>query len=179
MCIILRLICEILSGIAVKIRFLRSSVIYSNLSCHDIYARTWENLHQLFCIWTSYVSLKDYLMIILKFYTAPVRLHDVINIVNQKAHSCKDVSIIFYRENMTSFLNYVTATLRTLYAWRASYCTSIIYILSWTWIGTYSLFSLLQTNNITPTNFVCGITGIISLSICLSICLGRICFMLP
>ena len=26
-----------------------------------------------------------------------------------------------YRENMTSFLNYVTATLRTVYAWRGSY----------------------------------------------------------
>ena len=26
----------------------------------------------------------------------------------------------FYRENMTSFLNYVTATLRTLFAWRGS-----------------------------------------------------------
>ena len=27
---------------------------------------------------------------------------------------------IFYRENMTSSLNYVTATLRTLFAWRGS-----------------------------------------------------------
>ena len=27
---------------------------------------------------------------------------------------------IFYRENMTSFLNYVTATLRALFSWRDS-----------------------------------------------------------
>ena len=30
-------------------------------------------------IWTSYVLLSDYLMQTLKFYTVPVRLHDVIN----------------------------------------------------------------------------------------------------
>ena len=60
-------------------------------------------------------------MLILKFYTVLVRLNDVINIVNQNTLSCKHVSIIFYRENMTSFFNNVTATLRTLYAWRGSY----------------------------------------------------------
>ena len=75
----------------------------------------------LICIWTWYVSLSDYLNLSLKFYTVPVRLHDVINIVNQNVLSCKHVSIIFYCENMTSFLNYVTATLRTLYALHGSH----------------------------------------------------------
>ena len=28
---------------------------------------------------------------------------------------------IFYHENMTSLLNYVTATLRALFAWRGSF----------------------------------------------------------
>ena len=56
-----------------------------------------------------------------EIYTFLVRLQDVIKIVNQNALSCKHVSIILYRENMTSFLNYVTAMLRTLYAWRGSY----------------------------------------------------------
>ena len=90
------------------------------LSRHYILAWTWENLLQLFWIWTSHVSLSDYLKLTLIFYTVPVRLHDVINIVNQNDLLCKHVLIIFYRENMTSFLNYVTATLRTLYAWRGS-----------------------------------------------------------
>ena len=93
------------------------------ISRHAIYARTCENLLQLFCIWTSYVSLSDYVMLALKFYTfsgAYARRHKHCN-----PECSKHVSIIFYRENMTSFLIYVTGTLtslRTLYARRGS-CT--------------------------------------------------------
>ena len=58
-----------------------------------------------------YHSVTIYFKLTLKFYTVQVRLHDIINIVNQNVLSCKHVSIIFYRENMTSFLNNVTATL--------------------------------------------------------------------
>ena len=43
-------------------------------------------------------------MLTLKIYIVTVRLHNVINIVNQDALSCKHVSILFYRECMTSFL---------------------------------------------------------------------------
>ena len=50
-----------------------------------------------------------------------MRLHDVTNLLNQEALSSKHVSIFFYSENMTSFLNYATATLRALLAWRGSY----------------------------------------------------------
>ena len=46
---------------------------------------------------------------------------------------CKPESIFkqtrvnfFYRENMTSFLNYVTAMLRALFAWRGSYDDDIL-----------------------------------------------------
>ena len=39
--------------------------------------------------------MSDYLKLTLKFYTVPVCLHDVINIVNQYVLSCKHVSIIF------------------------------------------------------------------------------------
>ena len=67
-------------------------------------------------------TTSHYLKLSLKFYIVPVCLNDVINIVNQKVLSCKHVSTSFYCKNMTSFLNYVTATLRTLYAWRGSYC---------------------------------------------------------
>ena len=34
-------------------------------------------------------------MLTLKFYSVPVRLHDIINVVNQNALSYKQVSIIF------------------------------------------------------------------------------------
>ena len=97
-----------------------SSVIYSN--CHVLLFtnETRGNLLQLFCIWTSYVSLRDYLRLTLKFHTVHRRLHDVINIVNQNVLSCQQVSNYFYHENMTPFLNYVTATLMTLYAWHDS-----------------------------------------------------------
>ena len=49
------------------------------------------------------------MVLIFKFYTVPVRLHDVKNFGNQRALSSKHVSI-FYRENMKSFLDYITAT---------------------------------------------------------------------
>ena len=51
--------------------------------------------HEKIYLWTSYVSLSYYLKLTLKFYTAPVRLHGVINLVNQNVLSCKHVSIIF------------------------------------------------------------------------------------
>ena len=60
-------------------------------------------------------------MLILKFYTVPVRLRSVTNFLNHVTLQCKHVSNFFNRENMTSFLNYVTATLRALFAWRGSY----------------------------------------------------------
>ena len=49
-----------------------------------------------------------YLVLILKFYTVPMPLH---NVKNQKALSSKYLSI-FYRENLISFLNYFTTTLK-------------------------------------------------------------------
>ena len=42
---------------------------------HVIYVKICKILVLLFCIWTPYVSLSDYLVLILKFYTVPVRLH--------------------------------------------------------------------------------------------------------
>ena len=40
----------------------------------------------------------------------------------KQENSFKQTRVDFFnRENMTSFLNYVTATLRALFAWRGSY----------------------------------------------------------
>ena len=113
MFIILRWICEISSWIAVEIRFLWDSKhgIYGAASFIAI-VTSWYlridmgNLLQLFWIWTSYVSLSDYLKLTLKFYTVPGRLHDVINIVFMQTR------VDFYSENVTSFLNYVTVVER-------------------------------------------------------------------
>ena len=61
------------------------------------------------------VTLSDCLVLISKFYTVSVPLQNLKTILNKRAFSSKHVSI-FYRENLTSFLNYVTATLRALCA---------------------------------------------------------------
>ena len=53
------------------------------------------------------------LVLILKFYTVQVRFQDINKVLNHKTVSSKHV-LIFNYENMTSFLNYFTATLRTL-----------------------------------------------------------------
>ena len=119
MYIILRLICEILSKIAVKINFLwgRKHGVYEAASFaasnthHDIHLKTCYISLLLFCIRTSLsVLLSDYLVLTLKFHTIKMSLNDVKNFVNQKALSRKRVK--FYHQIMMLFLNYVTATLR-------------------------------------------------------------------
>ena len=60
------------------------------------------------------------MVLILKFYTIPLHMYGVTIFLNQKALSSKHASF-FNRENMTSFLSYITATLRALFAWRGSY----------------------------------------------------------
>ena len=90
------------------------------MSRRDIYVTICKILLQLFSIRASHVSVSNYIFLIMKFYTVPVRLNDVKNVVNPNTRSANKCPF-FYRENMTSFLNYVTATLRVLFAWRGSY----------------------------------------------------------
>ena len=78
------------------------------MSLRVLYVNTCKILLLLFCIWTSYILLIVYLVLILKFNTFPLRLHDVKHVLNHKTLSRK------HRKNMTSFLNYLTATLRAL-----------------------------------------------------------------
>ena len=118
--IFFRLICEILSRIAVKINFLWGrNMLYTpqrhllKLSSRDIYVTICKILLQL-----SYVSLIDYNMykvLTLKIYTALVHLHGVTNFLNHKTISSKQVSI-FHHENMKSFLNYIIIMIRALFA---------------------------------------------------------------
>ena len=124
--IIFKLVCETFSRITVKISFLWGHK-------HGVYAAAWFSANEtswcsrtthtffllsLFCISMSYLSHSDCLVVILKFYTIPMFLHAVTNFVNEKAFWSKHVSIFFYRENMTSFLDNVTAALRAHFAWR-------------------------------------------------------------
>ena len=55
-----------------------------------------------------------------KLYTVPVLLDDVKKPFKPEKTFKQTRVNFFYRENMTSFLNYVTATLRALFAWRSS-----------------------------------------------------------
>ena len=104
------------------------------LTHRGIYVTTCKIVLLLFCIWTSNVSLSAYKMFILKSYTVPVHLHNITNILNQKAFSSKYMSF-FYCENMTSFLNFVTATLRTFFAWRSSILFCFL-LLNWCWMAS-------------------------------------------
>ena len=80
-----------------------------------------HNFSSIICLWPSYISLslRDYLMLILKFYTVSMCLQDVKHFVNQTELTFMQTCVNFFcRKNMTSFLNYVTATLWAPFAWR-------------------------------------------------------------
>ena len=62
-------------------------------SRRDIYVTTCKILLLLFCIWTPYVFCSDYLMLILKFSTIPVGLHDIPSFLNYKTISIQQVWI--------------------------------------------------------------------------------------
>ena len=63
-----------------------------------IYITTCKFVLQLFCIRTSYVSLSNYLLLILKFDSVLMGLHDVRNFLNYKTLSSKHVSIFLLRK---------------------------------------------------------------------------------
>ena len=105
MCVILKLFCEILSRIAVKIRSLsgRRHYVYAAASYAAIDASWYlrndmQNSTLLFCIWTSYVTHSDYLVPILTFYNVPVPLYDVKNFFKKTALLSKHVSIFLLQK---------------------------------------------------------------------------------
>ena len=135
MCIILRLICAILNEIAVEIMFLWDSKhgLYRAAPFIAIvtswYLRKDKRKFTSVILYMNIICIAQWLFDakseILHCSSAFARRHKH---CKPEALSCKNVSIIFYRENMTSFLNYVTATLRTLYAWRGSYQPCLCYL---------------------------------------------------
>ena len=97
--------------------------------------------HLLFCVGTSYIA---------KWLSNAILndLHGIKIFLNHKTLSSKHM-MIFFREDMTSFLNYVNATPRALFAWRGSYdlCLSIYGVVTSTYrviISIYYISDLLQ-----------------------------------
>ena len=92
-------------------------------------------------LWCSRNDTHIFTSVILKIYIFTAQwvsvgyseiLHDS-NIFARRHKLCKPESIFkqtrvnfFYRENMTSFLNYITATLRALFVCRGSYMKWIL-----------------------------------------------------
>ena len=86
----------------------------------DVHVKTRKVLLLLFCLWRLYITHSDCLVVILKFYIIAMFLHAVRNFKPESIFKQTRVNI-FYRESMTSFVNYDTATLRALFVWRGSF----------------------------------------------------------
>ena len=107
MYIILRLVCENFSRIAVKISFLGGPKrgVYPTTSFSSIVMPgCLHNDTQFFSaimlyMHIIYISHSDCLMVTLKFYTIPMFLHAVRYFLNQKAFSSIHVSTIFPRKD--------------------------------------------------------------------------------
>ena len=65
------------------------------VSRRGIYVTICKILLLLFCIWISYIPLSNYLVLILNYYTVPVRLHDNTNFFNHETLQSKHVSKFF------------------------------------------------------------------------------------
>ena len=127
MAIILRLICEKLSSIAVKISILWgcehcvyaetsfAASVTSRYLCNDMQNFTSIILYMNIIYIAQYLSGADFE--ILHCSRPFAQRHKLFKPRNTSKQTRVE---IFYRENMTSFLNYVTATLRALFAWRSS-----------------------------------------------------------
>ena len=64
-------------------------------SRRGIYVTIYKILLLLFYIWIAYISLSNYLVLSLKFYTVPVGLRDVTNFLNHETLQSKHVSNFF------------------------------------------------------------------------------------
>ena len=125
--IILRLICESLRRIAVKISFLwcRKHCVYAAVSFAAV-----VTLWYLSNVMQNYTSVILYMNIICNtqwLFGANFEILDCSTNFTQRQKRFKQENTFkqtcvdfFYLENMTSFLNYVTATIRALFAWRGS-----------------------------------------------------------
>ena len=127
MYIILRLFCETFSRIAVKISFLwghKHGVYAAALFSANVTSWCSRNDTHIF---TSVILYINIIFIAQWLSGGNSEILYGSNVFARRHKLCKPENIFkqtrvnyFYRENMTSFLNYVTATLRALFAWRGS-----------------------------------------------------------
>ena len=80
------------------------------VSHRDIHIWLYKILFRLFCIWTSYVSLSDYKVLILKIYTVPVRLHGVTNFFKPES-TFKQTRVDFFTAKIWRHIS-ITSQLR-------------------------------------------------------------------
>ena len=139
--IILRLICENLSIIAVKISFLwgRIHCVYAAASFAAIVTSCYlRNDIQNFTVIILYMNIICNAQWLYGANFEIIHRSDAFsrckNLFKHESTFKQARVDFFYRENMTSFLNYVTATLRALFAWRGScHCPANSYIVLWPW----------------------------------------------
>ena len=135
MYIIWRLVCENLSRITIKISFLWGPK-------HGVYAAA--SFSTNVTSWCSRNGTKLFTIVILHMniifiaqwlFGGNSEMLPCSNVFARRQKLYKPENIFkqtrvnfFYRENMTSFLNYVTATLRALFAWRGSYHVPVDFV---------------------------------------------------
>ena len=128
MYIVLRLVFENFSRIAVKISFLwgpKHGVYAAASFSANVTSVCSCNNPQIF---TSIILYMNIIYIVQWLFGGNSEIVHYSDVFARRQKLFKPESIfkqtrvnIFYRENMTSFLKYVTATLRALFAWRGSY----------------------------------------------------------
>ena len=80
------------------------------VSHRGIYVTICKILLLLFCKWISYISLSNYLVLILKFYTVRVHLRDVTNFLNHETLQSKHMPNLFTAKTWRHFS--ITSQLR-------------------------------------------------------------------
>ena len=120
MCIILRLACKNVSRIAVKISFYGVlNMAYMQLRhFQEMWSRDVHATHSSF-YFTSVILYMHIIFIAQWLFGGNSEILHRCDVFERRQKLCKPDSIlkqtrvtVFYRENMTSFLNYATATLR-------------------------------------------------------------------
>ena len=128
MCIILKLVCETFSRITVKISFQwgHKHGVYAAAS-FSANVTSWCSRYDTHVL-TSIILHTNIIFIAQWLSGGNSEILHGSDFFARRPKLCKPESIFkqthvnfVYRENITSFLNYVTATLSALFAWRGSY----------------------------------------------------------
>ena len=164
MYIILRLVCETFSRIAVSIRFLwgHKYGVYAAAS-FSANVTSWcsRNGTKMFTSVILYINIIFIAQWLSGGNSEILHGSDVFACCQKlckEENSFQQTRVnFFYRENMTSFLNYVTATLRALFAWRGSNSNLFLEVLEFLSIICESdvLYSCTAEGSVWKVNELC------------------------